>query len=208
MVDNKGIVLVVEDDDSVRRSLERLLGCNEFRVRAFGTGREFIEAEPPNEPHCLLLDLQLGDMDGFDIMRHLNANGRFVPTVFLTAFGDVPDAVQAMRLGADDFFIKPYVPADLIAALRRALVHAAATWQDNQDLNALRQRAERLTPRERQIVTFVYDGLLSKEIATKLGLSEVTIKIHRARAMRRLGARTPAQLARMLQRLGWADHAG
>ncbi len=202
-----GLVLVVEDDASVRRSLERFLCCNDFRVQSFGSGQEFIASAFPDEACCLLLDLQLGDMTGFDVMNHLSAKGKWIPTVLLTAFGEVPDAVLAMRLGADDFFTKPYVPAELLAAVRRALMHAKASWHDAQDLRALRQRAGRLTPRERQIMILVYTGLLNKEIATKLDLSEVTIKIHRARAMRRLGARTPAQMARMLHRLGWSENS-
>lgn len=191
-----GRVLVLDDDLGLRKSLKRLLTSRGFETAVFASGEELCSSLPLDGPACLLMDLHLGERDGFDVMKCLRDRGLEVPVVFLTAYGDVPTAVRALHAGAVDFLLKPYEPENLINAVRSACDIARKAWKREAELFNLRSRAERLSPREKQILGLVLKGYLNKEIAAELGLAQVTIKVYRSRAMRRLGARNAAELAK------------
>jgi FixJ family two-component response regulator len=197
MTEQQGSVLIVDDDAQVCRSLVRLLTSKGYKAQALTNPHELLSIKPIEGPACIILDLRLGKVNGFDVFQELNKVGHGCPVIFLTAFGGVPEAVEAMRLGAEDFLEKPYDPEVLLSSVSRAIERSLAHLDSDEQLSKLKARAARLTPRERQVVTLVMSGLLNKEIADKLGLAEVTVKIHRAHAMRRLGAHNPTQLARL-----------
>ena len=192
------LVLVLDDDPSILAGLERLLtGCG-FRVRLHATPEDFFSAGLPEEPACLLLDNQLGDgMTGVEVHAELQRLGWDLPTVFVTAHWDVRSIVHAMRTGADDFLTKPYNPAELVASVTQAMQRAFTQRRDGLQVNAARARVATLTAREIEIVRFILRGFINKEIADQLDISLVTVKVHRGRAMHKLGAGNAAELARI-----------
>jgi FixJ family two-component response regulator len=196
MSTGKGTVLVLDDDASLCRSLARLLKAKGYQHRTFCDPQDLLSSPPVHGPACLILDLRLGKEDGLHCLRQFNKNGHCYPVIFLTAYGDLATVVQAMRDGADDFLEKPYDPEVLIAAVSHALERSRRQGAQEAELSKLRACATQLTPRERQVIGFVTRGFLNKEIARELGLAEITIKIHRARAMRKIGARNAVELAR------------
>jgi FixJ family two-component response regulator len=191
-----GKVLVLDDDEAVCRSLKRLFNGCSMACEAFQHTDDLLRAWPADEPCCLILDVHLGGVDGYSVVRNLRSRGIVCPVVFLTAHGDVPSAVAAMRNGAEDFLTKPYDPQELLRAVTRALDKARKQWREKQDTLSRRARAAKLTAREREVLSLAASGLVNKQIASKLGIAEITVKIHRASGMRQLGARTSAELAR------------
>ncbi len=192
-----GVVLILDDDPSVCRSLARLLGVNGYQTQIVADASELLSKPPVKKPACLILDLKLGKIDGLDLLRQIADKGHDHPIIVLTAYGSVSTAVEAMRLGADDFLEKPYEPDTLLASVSRALERSRQEASARSELSKLRARAARLTPRERQVIELVTRGMLNKEIADQLGLAEITVKIHRGRAMRRIGAHNAVQLAQL-----------
>lgn len=191
-------VLVLDDDRSVLVGLERLLIGNGYHVRTFSEAGDFFNAGPPKGPACLILDNQLNNgMTGTEVHCEMIRRGWDVPTVFLTAHWNVQSIVKAMRSGADGFLTKPFDPAELVEAVAVALDHARAKRVDNVHQADARARAAALTTREREIVRLVVTGMLNKEIADQLSLALVTVKVHRGRAMHKLGAGNAAELARI-----------
>jgi FixJ family two-component response regulator len=191
-------VLVLDDDASILSGLERLLTAHGYRVRLHAEPDQFFRAGVPGCPACLLLDNQLGNgRTGVEVHAEMQRRGWDIPTVFVTAHWDVQTVVRVMRAGADDFIAKPYDPAELMAAVARALQRARTNQRTGLLATETRAKAACLTPREREIVRLVVTGLLNKEIADQLALALVTVKIHRGRAMRKLGAGNPADLARL-----------
>lgn len=190
-------VLVLDDDGSILKSLERLLTLQGFKVRTYSTAADFFAGGPPPGLSCLLLDQELGASTGNDVCREMKRRGWKIPIVFLTADTDIHSVVQAMRTGADDYLTKPYDPDELLAATMRALEHSSVEAQGDIQLHELCSRAARLTAREKVIVSMVVAGMLNKQIADHLKLALVTVKVHRGRAMRKLGARNAAELARL-----------
>jgi FixJ family two-component response regulator len=191
-------VLVLDDDTSILSSLERLLMAHGYSVRLHAEPEQFFRAGEPLVPACLLLDNQLGHgRTGVEVHAEMQRRGWDIPTVFVTAHWDVQTVVQAMRAGADDFIAKPYDPAELMAAVARALQRARNNQRKGLLATEIRAKAACLSPRERDIVRLVVTGLLNKEIADQLKLAVVTVKVHRGRAMRKLGAGNPADLARL-----------
>ncbi len=197
------VVVLVDDDPSILRALERLLVSRGYTVRAFPGPAELLEWGEPQVPACLVLDHLLGGGEtGLELHATLRGLGWTAPTVFLTAHWDVPSVVQAMRDGADGFLTKPCEPGDILAAVARAMTCALerhAARLESADLSA---RAALLTEREKEVVRLVVGGALNKEAAEQLGLALVTIKVHRGNAMRKLGARTAAELARLAGEAG------
>jgi FixJ family two-component response regulator len=195
-------VVLLDDDPSVLRSLGRLMGTRGYRVRSHVEAGELFQAGPPAGPACLLLDQNLGATTGLDVHAELRRRGWNLPTVFLTAQADTACVVAAVRGGADDFITKPYHPSELLAAVARALDHSERVLEENRSAAEVKSRAARLTQRERTIVSLVLAGLLNKQIAEHLGIALVTVKVHRGRAMRKLGARNAADLARLASLAG------
>lgn len=192
-----GRVLILDDDDAVCRSLQRLLHAESIETQAFTRASDLYSELPVPGPCCVVLDLNLGPgEDGHAVFRNLRARGHDGPVVFLTAYGDVPNAVKAMQNGAAHFLLKPYQPEELLSVIRKALARAAREVTAVDERAARRALAAKLTPRERQVLSLAISGLVNKQIADRLGLALITVKIHRGRAMRRLGAHTAAELAR------------
>ena len=192
------IVLVLDDDLAILRGLERLLTAHGYRVRLHSEAEDFFRAGLPAVPACLILDNQLGNgTTGVEVHAELQRRAWDIPTVFVTAHWNVQSVVDAMRAGADGFLTKPYEPQELVDAVAQALLRVRTKRLDEVLIAQVRTKAASLTTREREIVQLVIAGLLNKEIADRLNLALVTVKIHRGRAMRKLGAGNPAELARL-----------
>lgn len=201
-------VHVVDDDDSMRRSLARLLGGAGYRIASYATAEEFLAAAGPSLTGCLLLDLRLPGASGLELQELIVERGCALPIVFLTGHGDVPASVRAMKHGAVDFLQKPVIADELFAAVSAALVKDEARLRharEDADLAALRARVDTLTDRQREVWLRVIRGELNKQIAIDLGIVDRTVKLHRAKAMEKLGARSTADLVRIAERLGLAD---
>jgi len=199
------LVVILDDERSILDGLERLLTGRGFRVRLHATPEDFFHAGLPEEPACLLLDNQLGDgMTGVEVHAELLRLGWDLPTVFVTGHWNIKSVVHAIRTGADGFLTKPYDPEDLVAAVAQALQRALTQRRDGLQACAARARAATLTPREREIVCLVLNGSINKEIADRLDISLVTVKVHRGRAMRKLGAGNVAELVRIASLAGLA----
>ena len=201
MNETDATVFVLDDDASVRRSLGRLLKSAGYRVEAYSSPQEFLERGPIHGPGCLVLDLQLPQMDGLKLQEALTAAESGLPIVFITGHGDIPASVRAMKGGAVDFLPKPFLEVDLLAAVGQALAKARSEHQERAELAELRQRLATLTPREREVLEHVVSGALNKQIAADLGTAEKTVKVHRARVIEKMRAESLADLVRMAQRL-------
>ena len=197
MNDQRGKVLVLDDDPGVGRSLERLFQTQDIDADSFERSADLFAALPVEGPCCLVLDLDLGGTEnGHKVLQKLRRLGFTAPVIFLTAYGDVPNAVRAMQNGAAHFLLKPYDPKELLEVIGNALKQAGESHRLDGQRAARAARAAALTERERQVLGMAMSGLLNKQIADELGLAVVTVKIHRGRAMRRLGVHTAAELAR------------
>jgi FixJ family two-component response regulator len=196
------VVFVVDDDDSMRRALERLFYSIQLRVEIFASAQEFLRGERPDAPSCLVLDVRLPGLSRLDFQAELAKADIRIPIVFITGHGDIPMSVRAMKAGAVDFLAKPFRDQDLLDAVAAAIQRDQERREREQAVADLRARFERLTPREREIMTLVASGLMSKQIAAKIDLSEITVKVHRSHLMRKMSARTVAELVRMAESLG------
>jgi len=197
------IVFVVDDDESVRSALLRLLKSAGYRARAFASAQALLAEQPPDDaPVVVLTDLRMPGIDGMELARTLSAYPVPPPIVFLSAHGDVPASVKAMKDGAVDFLEKPVQEEDLFDALERAVARSREESLQRRGLADLTQNFAKLTPREREVFALVISGLINKEVAWELGISEKTIKVHRARVVEKMGARSLPDLVRMAGRLG------
>jgi FixJ family two-component response regulator len=201
MSDQGCIVFLVDDDPLLRESLQDLLNSAGFTVRTFGSATEFIRSKRPNVAACLILDVELPDLSGLDLQAELAKSGIAIPIVFLTGHGDIPMSVRAMKAGAVEFLTKPFRKESLFDAVREALARDDEGRKQRSETLDLRSRFETLTPRERQVLALVVTGLLNKQIAGELGTTDVTIKTHRGRVMRKMGAGSVADLVRMAEKL-------
>lgn len=195
------IIHVVDDDESFRTAVLRLLRAAGFETRAYGSTGEFLLHPPPDRPGCVLLDLRLPGPSGLELQAALQRQGVALPVVFLTGHADVPSTVRAMKGGAVDFLTKPVERETLFEALQRALERDARERAMRDETGRLRARFLGLTPREREILVRIADGKLNKQIAGELGIAERTVKLHRAHAMEKLGAGSAAELGRLAERL-------
>jgi FixJ family two-component response regulator len=195
-------VFVVDDDESVRSSITRLLRASGFSVKAFASAAEYLSDSDPGCPGCLLLDLRMPGIDGLELQDRLMEVDSVRPILFLTGHGGVPETVAAMKAGAVDFIEKPADPDSLVAAVESAVILDAERRREAAQIAAVESRLRTLTPRERQVFERVVVGRLNKQIARELGVSEKTVKVHRGRVMEKMGADSLADLARLAERLG------
>ena len=208
MIGPDATVFLVDDEHSVRKALARLLRSAGCRVQAFASAREFLDGVRDVEaPACLVLDVQMPEMTGLDLQRELQAAHAGLPIIFLTGHGDIPLSVQAMKGGAVDFLTKPVQDTDLLRAIEFGLDRARRDRAERAERAAARQRLDSLTPREREVMALVVAGRRNKEIAHELGTSEKTIKVHRARVMAKMDARSLAGLVRLAGRVGFPQDA-
>jgi FixJ family two-component response regulator len=198
----RGVVLVVDDDASVRAALCDLFQSVGLGVEAFATPAELLRKPLSDGPRCLVLDVRLPGLSGLDFQEELARSDIEVPIIFITGHGDIPMTVRAMKAGAFEFLPKPFRDQDLLDAVQRALALDRSRREERRSDEDLRTRFEQLTPREQEVIRLVGTGLLNKQIAGELGVSEITVKVHRGNAMRKLGARTLADAMRILQALG------
>ena len=195
------VVYVIDDDASVRDALSNLLESVGLYAELFGSTEEFLKAERPTLPSCLVLDVTLPGMNGLEFQEMLTKTGNPIPIVFITAFGDIPMTSKAMKAGAVEFLAKPFQKDDLLTAIDQALAKDSAQRAVEASISALRARQDELTPREREVMDLVVTGMINKQIADKLGISEVTVKIHRRQVMQKMAAPSLADLVRMSDRL-------
>jgi FixJ family two-component response regulator len=201
MTDSAPLVFVVDDEPSIRKALTRLLTVEGFRVETFESAEHYLESSSAGLAECLVVDLQMPGMSGLELQERLAAEMIDVPIVFLTGHGDIPTGVRAMKEGAIDFLTKPVDDVDLLAAVKRATQVGADAHARAEELRSIRERADTLTPREREVMALVATGMLNKQIAYDLGTSEKTIKVHRARVMEKMRASSVAALVRLVDRL-------
>ena len=195
------IVYVVDDDARLREALEELLSSAQLTVKTFGSATEYLAFPRPERPACLVLDLELPDTNGLDLQRRL-ATDAHPPIVFLTGYADVPRSVRALKAGAVDFLTKPFSDAELLGAIETAIARDCAARRERAELATLERRCSALTPRERDVLPFMVRGLLNKQAAAALRISEVTLQIHRRNVLHKMQARSLAELVRMAGRLG------
>jgi FixJ family two-component response regulator len=199
--DADAIVFVVDDDSSIREAIESLVKLAGLRVESFGSAQEFLRAERPDLPGCVVLDVELPGLSGLDLQRELATHGIKLPIIFITGYGDIPMSVRAMKAGALEFLTKPFRDQDLLDAIQQALERDRAARRHSREIAELRERFDALTSREREVMSLVVTGWLNKQIGFELGISEITVKIHRGRAMNKMGAQSLAELVRMTERL-------
>jgi FixJ family two-component response regulator len=202
MIDPNPMVFVIDDDPAVRKALARLLKSVRFRVELCASAEEFLQRPLPDEPVCIILDVRMPGLSGPDLQHALAERNRDLPIVFITGHGDIPMAVQAMKAGAVDFLPKPFTDQHLLAAVRQAIARHTQARQAEAELAEIRQRVESLSAREREVMARVVSGMLNKQTGHQLGVSEKTIKVHRAHVMRKMRADSLAELVRMAQRIG------
>jgi FixJ family two-component response regulator len=194
------VVFIVDDDGRIREALGELLEAHGMRAIAFGSAGEYVNAEKPDVPACLILDVELPDINGLELQRQI-AEGDHPPIVFITGHGDIPSSVRAIKHGAVDFLTKPFSDTDVMAAVHTAIAEDRKNRSERAELGMLKQRYPELTTREREVLPLVVSGLLNKQAASELGISEVTLQIHRRKVMQKMGAASLADLVRIAERL-------
>jgi FixJ family two-component response regulator len=201
------IVFVVDDDRRICEALTELLSTFDLNVVTFGSAAEYLAYPKPDVPACLVLDVHLPDINGLDLLRQA-AQPPHPQIVFITGHGDIPTSVRAMKAGAVDFLTKPLKEADLIRAIQTAIAQDRIAREQRAELAELRRRLTLLTPREREVLPLIVSGLLNKQAAAELGISEITIQIHRGKIMKKMGAGSFAELVRMAGTLAIPLHPG
>jgi FixJ family two-component response regulator len=200
--ESDAVVAIVDDDPSVREGLQSLIRSAGWRAETFASAQEFLARPSADIPACLILDLQLPGLSGLDLQKRMAEVGLDIPIVFLTGHGNIPASVQAMKAGAVEFLTKPFEEQDLLRAVQEAVERDRRARQRHAEMRELRARHASLTPREQEVMLHVISGLLNKQIAAELKMSEFTVKIHRGRVMRKMRADSLADLVRMAESLG------
>jgi len=195
-------VFVVDDDASIRESLTDLLLSIGLRVETFASAAEFLQSKLPDDPGCLVLDVRLPGLSGLDFQAELARAGIRIPIVFMTGHGDIPMTVRAMKAGAVEFLTKPFREQDMLDAIQAALEKDRARREQDRKVSDLQSLFDSLTNREQEVIGLVTSGLMNKQIAAEIGVSEITVKVHRSNVMRKMGARSLAELVRMADALG------
>ena len=194
-------VFVIDDDGRMRAAMQRLLKSVGLRAEAFASPQEFLRRKLPDGPSCLILDVRLPGMSGLDVQRKLTETGLQIPVIFITGHGDIPMTVKAMKSGAVEFLTKPFRDQDLLDAIQQALRRENEIRQQQHEIQELRERYQTLTAREREVMGLLASGMLTKQIASRLGVSEITAQVHRGQVMRKMDANSPAELGRMAEKL-------
>jgi FixJ family two-component response regulator len=194
-------VFIVDDDARMRAAMMRLLRSVGLRAESFVSPQEFLERKLPDGLHCLVLDVRLPGMSGLDMQRRLIEVGIQIPIIFITGHGDIPMTVAAMKSGAVEFLTKPFRDQDLLDAIHQALEREKEARRQNHEIRTLKDRYETLTAREREVMGLLVSGMLTKQIASKLGTSEVTAQVHRGQVMRKMCVKTPIELGRVAEKL-------
>jgi FixJ family two-component response regulator len=197
----RSLVCVVDDDSGIREALSSLLSSAGLRIEAFGSAEEFLRATANESPVCLILDLHLPDISGFDLQHQL-AEADGPPIVFISGHGDIPSSVRAMKAGAIEFLPKPFSDQELLAAIDSAIAQRQKEQQTRKELSDLRKSYAGLSAREREVLPFIVAGLTNKQTAAKLGIVEITVQVHRAQIVRKMAARSIPDLVRMACKLG------
>jgi len=199
---DEATVFVVDDDAAVRQALSSLIRSVGLTVEVFSSAKDFLQVDPPEGPHCLVLDVRLPGISGLDFQAELERMGKHIPIIFMTGHGDIPMTVKAMKGGAVEFLTKPIRDQDLLDAIRLALDLSSRQREKDESLAKIQANFQQLTNREQEVIMLVASGLMNKQIAAKLDVSEITVKVHRGNVMRKMGAKSLAQLVRMVDALG------
>jgi FixJ family two-component response regulator len=201
MKEQDPVVFVIDDEKMIREGLQSLIKSVGLRVETFASAQEFLTAPRPEAPACLVLDVRMPGLSGLDLQLRLGESGNQIPIIFITGHGDIPMSVRAMKEGAYEFLTKPVRGQDLLDAVQKAIASDRILRTERQELNDIRARFESLTPREKEVLDLVVAGLLNKQIADQLGMSELTVKTHRAHVMEKTQADSLAHLVRMAEKL-------
>ena len=195
------LVFIVDDDAGVRTAMQRVLRSVGLRSEAFATAQDFLQCKAHEGPSCLILDVRLPGISGLELQIKLIEADLRIPIIFITAHGDIPMTVKAMKAGAVEFLTKPFRDQDLLDAIHQALEHDDVAQLQQNEITDLQRCFERLTARERQVMSLVISGMATKEIASALGTSEITAKVHRGQVMHKMKAKSPVELGRMAEKL-------
>jgi len=196
------VVFVIDDDPSMQTAIRELIEAVGLSCQTFGSGQELLDATLPDVPSCLVLDVRLPGLSGLNLQRELTERGIHIPIIFITGHGDIPMSVQAMKAGAVEFLTKPFRDQDLLDAIEQATERDRAARRQLTEIRELRERSEALTPREHEVMRLVVAGLLNKQTAAELDISEKTVNVHRSQVMQKMQAESLAELVRMAEKLG------